>query len=221
MLLFPITTTCLGIWQIYRLQWKLNLIQQTTEILKLPPIDPGVIESDNLNFTKVSLIGSFVDQDMIVGPRSRGEGDVGYFVYTPFQRSNVPQRVIVNRGFIPRDLKDKVPRHNEQVTIHGMVKPSESAPFAKMAQNNPNSNSWGWVDLPAMAAWTNSSPVLIDQIRGGDISDEWPCPREARIDYRNQHLQYALTWFSLSALSTYMLVFGRRVGFRGRKVPGA
>jgi cytochrome oxidase assembly protein ShyY1 len=73
----------------------------------------------NLQFTRVSGKGSFLDTEFLVGPRTlpaesdQGGGSlmttakrIGYLVYSPFKL--VDGRVImVNRGWIPREWSDK------------------------------------------------------------------------------------------------------------------
>lgn len=48
------------------------------------------------------------DQEILVGPRSR-EGSVGYHVITPLEREN-GSKILVNRGWIPRERKDQMTR---------------------------------------------------------------------------------------------------------------
>lgn len=38
MLIIPVTTFCLGTWQVFRLQWKVNLMADLERKIRLPPV---------------------------------------------------------------------------------------------------------------------------------------------------------------------------------------
>jgi surfeit locus 1 family protein len=157
----------------------LDLIEKTTERLSEPSLEiQGAIGLDDVpsfEYRKIKLTGKFDDKDeMILGPRSKGEGEVGYFLYTPFTTTS-GQRLIVNRGFIPLELKESKTRlktySRELTNLEGLIKTTETSPFGgAMTSNTPETNSWGWVDLAAMAGWTHSDPILIDLLLGKHTS---------------------------------------------------
>lgn len=76
------------------------------------------------------------DQEILLGPRTRGDGNAGYFVITPFERDN-GTTILVKRGWISPDKKDRSTRPesltedevevvglirvNEEVSVHGPV----------------------------------------------------------------------------------------------------
>ena len=62
-------------------------------------------------------------------------------------------------------------------------------------------------------------PVYVEQIFDGTFSEAGvlirkgiPVGRPPRIELRNQHAEYAATWFTLSALSSIMFVYMVRKG---------
>jgi surfeit locus 1 family protein len=63
-----------------------------------------------------------------LGPRSRGEGAIGYFIVTPFRREN-GQVILVKRGWVARDKKDPSTRPESlvqgTVEVEGMLRQSE------------------------------------------------------------------------------------------------
>lgn len=62
-------------------------------------------------------------------------------------------------------------------------------------------------------------PIYMEEIFGGTygeaavlLNEGIPVGRPARIELRNQHAEYAITWFSLSAITTFMFIFMLRKG---------
>ncbi|KAI9029313.1 SURF1 family-domain-containing protein [Hyaloraphidium curvatum] len=233
--LFPIVTFCLGAWQVYRLQWKLALIEDREGKLHSPAVEiPDDLDASTLakyEFLRVKLSGTFLHQQEIhVGPRSRGDGDVGYFIVTPFVISGGPrdgQKILVNRGFVPRALRNAPLRPESLpkgvVTIEGLVRRGEQNSMGLLAKADPAKNMWTWMDQETMTATTGASPDFLIEMVEGKINKPFrlPEPRPPRVDYRNNHLQYAITWFGLSAASAAMLVAGRGRGgsLRRRSLP--
>ena len=63
-------------------------------------------------------------------------------------------------------------------------------------------NIWFARDLAAMAEALGSEPVMI--IAESHDRGEWPKPRRLGVNLPNDHLQYALTWFSLALIWAVM-----------------
>ncbi len=110
---FPVTTFGLGCWQVYRLQWKLGLIEQLQDAVKSDPIP---LREGLEEYTRVKVEGTFAEDQFHVGPRSYdtgGQGSLfttsassGYYVYSPM---DTPMgRIIVNRGWVPIQKKEVV-----------------------------------------------------------------------------------------------------------------
>ncbi|KJH42591.1 SURF1 family protein [Dictyocaulus viviparus] len=116
MLSVPVTTFCLGCWQIYRLQWKLNLIEKLKDQLNEPAVDFPLDNISKLNameYRKVRVTGEFLhDREFYISPRGRfdpgymeqGSGSVfsnnisshGAHVITPFRLTNSEQHFCIS-----------------------------------------------------------------------------------------------------------------------------
>jgi len=87
--------------------------------------------------------------------------------------------------------------------------------------NDPAGNLWIWLDLPAMAAAAKlERPVteLYLAALPGQHPGRYPLGGATRLELRNDHLQYALTWFSLAGILlviTLILIFRRPRSARG------
>lgn len=57
-----------------------------------------------------------------------------------------------------------------------------------------------------MAKLAGTAPILLDA-KGPDIMPKgWPIPNQTKITHRNEHLNYLITWFSLSAITSFLWV---------------
>lgn len=189
----PLLTGALGVWQIQRLQWKLNLIDEVDRNLARDPmILPDDIRVDALGdfaFRRVLAKGRFEDPVLLLGPRVY-EGAPGFNVVQPFVRSpsspgGQPSTILVNRGFVTttranayREGRDAPPpgttmgtRFDEgDVVIEALVRKDEGR-RAFQPDNDPAGNTWYWSDVTAMSKAAGGEekgvqPVLIDQIFG-------------------------------------------------------
>jgi surfeit locus 1 family protein len=209
----------LGSWQIERLFWKLDLIAQRQAALTAAPVPaPGTLEeARGMEFRHVIAEGTFLhDKEIFLGATSEA-GRMGYQVLTPLQET-VGRLIFVNRGFIPSELKDPATRLDGQiqgkVRIQGLLRLAPTGkPVWFLPANRPDLNYWLWVDLPAMAAADKLDGVASFYIDADATPNPggWPKGGVTRLELRNDHLQYAITWFSLAvALIVIYFLYHRR-----------
>ncbi|WWC85166.1 uncharacterized protein L201_000023 [Kwoniella dendrophila CBS 6074] len=240
----PILTGFLGVWQLQRLQWKLNLIEEVDRNLQKQPM----LLPDNINlsalpefsFRRVILRGKFEGPAILQGPQTK-DGFPGYHLILPFKREGSGSTILVNRGFITttrataiREKRQAVPGLSEDgftgdgktYELEGMLTKSGEKTFFT-PPNNPQTNEWFWKDLINMTQWVGGEkrgvqPVLVDVIEEPDTAPTFlmnqgiPVGRPPHVELRNQHAQYAGIWLSLSASTTVMLAF---VLSRGKGAP--
>jgi surfeit locus 1 family protein len=210
----------LGSWQIQRLYWKQDLIAQRQAAVSAAPIlATGSLEEDarGMEFRHVTDEGVFLhDKEIFLGATSEA-GRQGYQVLTPLLEPG-GRIVFVNRGFIPAELKDPAKRAAGQilgtVRVQGLLRlPPAGKPTWFLPDNRPDLNYWFWVDLPAMSAADKLDRVASFYI-DADASPNpggWPKGGVTRLALPNDHLQYAITWFSLAvALMVIYFLFHRR-----------
>ena len=217
----PIVLLCLGLgsWQIQRLFWKEGLIASRATAVAAPPVFASSIAgtAPAMEFHHVSDIGVFLhDKEIFVGATSEA-GRNGYQVLTPLREPD-GRIVFVNRGFIPAELKERAKRIAGEpaapVHIEGLLRlPPDGRPNWFLPDNRPDMNYWFWVDLPAMAAADNLdrvAPFYIDADATPNPGG-WPRGGVTRLALPNDHLQYAITWFSLAvAMIVIYVLFHRR-----------
>ena len=217
----PVVLLCLGLgfWQIQRLHWKEGLIAERAAAVAAPPVPAPetLAQARGMEFRHVTAEGVFSnDKEIFLGATSAA-GREGYQVLTPLEQSD-GRIIFVNRGFIPRELKDRAKRSAGEpagpVRIEGLLRlPPKGRPNWFLPDNRPDRNYWFWVDLPAMAAadkLDRVAPFYIDADATPNPGG-WPRGGVTRLALPNNHLQYAVTWFSLAvAMAVIYVVYHRR-----------
>ena len=104
--------------------------------------------------------------------------------------------IMVDRGFLPEDQRAQ-PRSVTAARITGTLHwPAETDSFTPPPDEGRA--IWFARDVPAMAAVLRTEPVLI--VARADTGDGiTPLPVDT-VGIPNNHLNYALTWFSLAAV---------------------
>ena len=223
MLLLAATCAWLGNWQMQRLAEKEALIAAVdsrldAEPIPLPPAaEWSSLDLEQLSFQPVTLTGSFrYNQTVTVftslaNARGPASGP-GYWVVTPFQLAD-GGTVFVNRGFIPQDFQEAAVTDGEggdaQVTITGLLRPAEAAGMMTPAPNMSDRIEWvrnperlaAMVD-PALAPF---APFYVDLPAGPP--GELPQGGETVIEFPNNHLGYAYTWYGFAIVAVVMLGF--------------
>jgi surfeit locus 1 family protein len=209
----------LGSWQIERLFWKRELIAQRQAALAAAPVTAprSLEEARGLEFRHVTDEGVFVHgKEIFLGATSEA-GRNGYQVLTPLQEPS-GRIVFVNRGFVPAELKDPAKRSAGQiagtVVVEGLLRlPPVKKPAWFLPDNRADLNYWFWVDLPEMASadkLDRVAPFYIDADATPNPGG-WPKGGVTRLELPNDHLQYAITWFSLAvALIVVYFLFHHR-----------
>lgn len=213
--------TGLGVWQVHRRAWKLDLIARVeSRIHRAPVMVPGpdawsTVGANSDEYRHVFVDGRFEEgRDTLV--RAVTEQGPGYWLLTPL-RTGRGFVVLVNRGYIPPELRDPTHRHiapvNGPIRVTGLLRLSEPR-GAFLRANDPARDAWFSRDVGAIAArhhLTDVAPYFIDADAGTEPG-QWPLSGLTRVQFPNNHLVYALTWFGLAL----MAVVGGWIVLRGR-----
>ena len=217
----------LGVWQLQRKVWKENLIAAMTTRLDAPPqpLPPSgqwsALTQDGEEFRHVAFTATFVpgEEALVYTPGSALRADIkgpGYFVFAPGKLAD-GRTVVVDRGFVPLDRKDKATRAPGEpqgpVSVVGYLRWPESRGLFTPADDTKG-NVWYLRDSAAMAVakhWGEVAPFYVDQ-EGPVPPGGLPAPGKIVVRLPDNHLQYAITWFGLGAalLGVYgFWAFGR------------
>jgi surfeit locus 1 family protein len=204
----------LGTWQVNRKAWKEVLIQTMNDRLSAAPVELpspekwNLLTPDNSDFTRVKLHAEFSGASDALSYTSGSllRDDVkgiGYFVFSPARFPGGAQ-VVVNRGFVPGRTYPAAPGAQD---IVGYIRWPE-APSWFVSNHDAAGEVWTVRDPRLMAqvrGWGAVAPFYVEQeapVPPGGL----PHPAALKVQLRNDHLQYAITWYGLAAV--LVLMFG-------------
>jgi surfeit locus 1 family protein len=202
-----ITLSFLGVWQLQRLQWKNNLVTQIDAAQSQPALGTLPEKLDGLEYRKVALTGKF-EYDKVLHLIGRQIGNFpGFFMLTPFVLEDDGRVILVNRGFAPVNKEEK-PEGAQ--TIEGVIRPAREKRFFA-PENIPAKNVWFYEDISAMSGATGLqlSPIVVEQT-GKTASGKFPILSDGKINLRNDHLGYAITWLVTALIGLIMFGFYHR-----------
>jgi surfeit locus 1 family protein len=211
----------LGLWQLQRLAWKEALIAKIDARSTMPPEPlppPGdwqKLNPDAYDYRHVEAQGTFAhDKEVLVfhgqGFSRKGFASPGYLVLTPLRLASGAY-VIVNRGFVAENVKDKTMRAEGEiagrVTVTGLMRPPESRNMFT-PPDDPGTGRYFTRDPALIAAAFGLDQVAPFSIDADDLPmpGGWPKGGTTEIDIPNNHLSYAMTWFGLAG--ALFAVFG-------------
>lgn len=207
----------LGNWQLNRLSQKEHFIQTIETNIKNPPLTVDTIGDNIEHYTKIKLKGRFLkDKNIFLyGRRSASPEKDGYYLLSPFKTAN-NDILLISRGWIPQSTKDNFSEYNqptETIKIIGITLPNEKKSFF-VPENDQERNIWFNIDLNMAreTVGTNITHFYLMQIGSKDLPDGGkPLSATHLNKVRNDHMEYAITWYSLGAcLLILFLIYGRK-----------
>ena len=194
----------LCIWQVKRLYWKKDLIENIENAYNSEPININTLSGDlnNFIFKKIYLEGYFLNEkNMFLGPRVFND-KVGYSLITPFMLDD-SRYVLINRGWIKE--KKINTNKNKKISVKGIIKEANLKNIFT-PRNNKKKNLWYYIDIEQMSEFTGLNiikGVFLDLISSSELQ-EYAIPNNSKIKLSNNHLQYSVTWFFLGIVFLIM-----------------
>ncbi len=212
-----LTVTCLltlvfaglGLWQLQRRSWKLDLIARVeARVHAVPVVAPGPAEWPEIDaavheYRRVVLRGRYLDvpATLTLAVTERGPG---FWVLAPL-RAEDGFTVLVNRGFVPEDRQmsgEPRPVAGQEARVVGLLRLTEPG-GGFLRSNDPGGGRWYSRDVAAIAEARGLAPVAPYFVDADAESEPGPLPQGGmtQVGFRNTHLVYALTWFVLALMS--------------------
>ena len=194
----------LSIWQVKRLKWKEDLINNIEKAYNSDSININVLTGDlrNFKFKNVYLEGIFINEkSMFLGPRVNKD-QVGYHLITPFL-FNDNRYILVNRGWLKKIIKIK--EQKKEYLIKGILKESDIKNIFT-PKNNMEENLWFYISTKQMSEFSKLKLVdniFVDLIKSNS-NDKLTIINSSIPKIVNNHLQYAITWAILGLLFLVM-----------------
>ena len=200
----------LGTWQLQRLAWKNDLIADLNTAYESE--NSAALDLENITtgeFTYGRVRGTFIpDKAILLAPRTRNK-EIGSDLLVPLEIKN--RTLIINMGWTKYPL-DELPIHhlkNKSVRFEGLVRTPKWNSFTP--ENVPEEDLWYKADLKEVAEAKNLKNPYPFVLRAEHASHKFDAafPNNERLMPNNNHLQYALFWFSmaLSLIVIYVLRF--------------
>ncbi len=197
----------LGSWQLYRLNWKLNLLSEIENSLKNDPVEFSEVDKKNYLRIKTSGIIDFNKQIYLYNLNESGKP--GFEVINPIIINN--ENYLINRGWIPFDKKDK-PEINliNESSIIGTLKQQHKASTFK-PDNDLNKNYWFTLNREDIFKYTEKKFSDYIIYLNGDY--KLPKPKVITANISNNHKKYAITWFSMAISILLIYLYFRKKNY--------
>jgi surfeit locus 1 family protein len=203
----------LGIWQVYRLSWKLDLIARVDQRVHAAGVAAPVSASPEDEYRKVTATGIFLNDKETFVQAVTNLG-AGFWVMTPLKLAD-GSIVLVNRGFLPAERRDAA-QHSQpagRVSVTGLLRLTE--PKGGFLRSNDSANDrWYSRDVAAISSARHLDhvvPYFIDADATPNPGG-FPVGGLTVVAFSNNHLVYAITWFGMAAMTAvgcWMLFYRR------------
>ena len=202
-----LTLLSLGFWQIYRLNWKLELIEQIENSLKNDPIELSNIEKKN--YLRIKTSGEIDFDKQIYLYNLNDNGKPGFEVVNPIKIGD--ENFLINRGWIPFQKKDlpEINLINQNIIVGTLMLQTKPSTFKP--ENDIEKNYWFTLNREDILNFTgrNFSEYVIY------LNGEYkiPKPRVITAKISNNHKKYAITWFSMAISILLIYLYFRKKNY--------
>ena len=199
----------LGFWQVERLTWKKALLARIAERQSAAPVslytasDIKALSRARDDYAPAILHGRYGREQLFWFTQIENKPDglagrdrAGYHVLVPFILRD-GTALLLDRGFVPARLKDTPDANPKGETALQVVL---RWPDTRGRFDNADKPEAGLVYVRSPAAigpyWQKQLPSVIAE--SAEIGKHWPRGGQTRMNIKNNHLQYAGTWFGLA-----------------------
>ena len=197
----------LGSWQLYRLNWKLNLISEIENSLKNDPVE--LSKSDKKNYLRIKTSGQIDFDKQIYLYNLNKSGKPGFEVINPILIGN--ENYLINRGWISFDQKDQSEINfvNEDKIIGTLKLQTKASTFKP--ENDIEKNYWFTLNRDDVFKYTGKNFSNFIIYLNGDYKT--PEPKVITANISNNHKKYAITWFSMAISILLIYLYFRKKNY--------
>lgn len=191
----------LGTWQLYRKAEKESLLAHLAQSQREPAQNVDALKTPKL-FQPLVAEGRFIPNKTITLQSKVHEGKSGVYILDVFQTQQ-NKYILVQRGWSSKD--NHIPPLG-QLKIEGIARVPSPPTYFQPANT---AGSYFWIDLKALSQDLSLS-LLPYYLVSKQSFDPHIFPTNAIPIPRNNHLGYAITWYSLAFCLLLMLLWGRK-----------
>ncbi len=192
----------LSLWQVKRLKWKSQLINERVASFELDPINlEDIINPEKNEFRKVLVKGEILNEHEMFMPALSKRGNNGFHILVPIKTKD-NNYIIYDTGWIPLKKKKKEDRVNNISsnfeTFEAVIRTSGRKGYFQ-PDNDTDTNTWFFVEPTKMSNFIGiklQKNFYLEAFNNGP--NGYPLGNQTRIYLRNNHLQYALTWLMIA-----------------------
>ncbi|GGY50166.1 SURF1 family protein [Parvularcula lutaonensis] len=197
----------LGTWQVQRLQWKTDLIATVEARIDSPPVPLAqalamYAAGEDIEYLPVRAMGGF-PSTKVAHVFGTWDGQPGYYVFQAMRLDEPEGRtLIVNRGFVPQDQRAEAYPLPDAAAITGLARRYEGVTGIAAAVEPKGTRDSGTFydrDLSDLAAYLAPGEDVLPFAIDSTLPTELPKGGTTRVEFRNAHLGYAITWYGLAA----------------------
>ncbi len=193
----------LGLWQVERLAWKEDILADIDARLTAPPVAFSRFATEAADeYTRVLVRGVPTGEELHVLV-SGTEAGTGYRVISKLETA--AGAILVDQGLLALDNKDSEPLKVQMDIVGTLLWPDDqnsSTPEPDLA-----ANIWFARNIDTMSAALDTLPFLVVATQTSP-----PDPRLTPLPVntagiKNDHFEYAVTWFLLAAVWAIMSLY--------------
>ncbi|MEM9344382.1 MAG: SURF1 family protein [Pseudomonadota bacterium] len=193
----------LGIWQVQRLAWKEGVLADMDARMTGDPVAlPDVVDREEHSLLSVKVAGRITDEELHV--LTTANGGPAFRVITAFETED-GRRLLLDRGLVDDSAKE-APRAPVEATVVGNIHwPDEKDSWTP--DPDLGKNIWYVRDVDMMSAELATEEFMLITRRTTEAEPPvTPAPVNTA-GVPNDHLQYAITWFSLALVWIGMTLY--------------
>ena len=197
----------LGFWQLYRLNWKLELISQIESSLNKDPVE--LTTSKKKNYLKIKTSGDIDFDKQIYLYNLNENGKPGFEVVNSIIIND--ENYLINRGWIPFEKKNssEINIINQNEIIGTILLQPKYSSF-KPKNDLPN-NYWFTLNRDDIFKFTGKTFSNYIIYLGGNYKA--PKPRVITAKISNNHKKYAITWFTMAISILLIYLYFRKKNY--------
>ncbi|MEM7439349.1 MAG: SURF1 family protein [Pseudomonadota bacterium] len=195
----------LGFWQLDRLAWKEGKLAEIDGRMQAEPValPPTPVEVEH-SYLRVLVTGDLTGDEIHILTSQKNVGP-GFLVISKLVLGD-GRAVLVDLGFVAEARKAEARPEGAIEVTGNLLWPNEVDPRFT-PDPDLGRNIWFARDLPAMAKALGAEPILVVASAARPAPENMPKPIRVATNIPNDHLEYAVTWFSMAVCWLAMTVY--------------